>query len=31
VQSLGQLAPVGQVRLGDLLALQHVHGRGLYP
>ena len=31
VQPLGQLAPVGQVRLGDLLALEHVHGRGPYP
>ena len=28
MQSLGQLAPVGQLGLGDLLALQHVHARG---
>ena len=26
VQSLGQLAPVGEVRLDDLVAHQHVHG-----
>ena len=31
MQSLGQLAPVGQVCIGDLFALQHVHGRGPYP
>ena len=30
MQSLSQLAPVGQVGLGDLFALQHVHGRGPY-
>ena len=30
MQSLGQLAPVGQVGLGDLVALQHVHRRGPY-
>ncbi|MDQ3733618.1 MAG: hypothetical protein M3400_06400 [Actinomycetota bacterium] len=30
MQSLGQLAPVGQVGRGDLFALQHVHGRGAY-
>jgi hypothetical protein len=30
MESLGQLAPVGQVRLGDLVALQHVHSRGPY-
>lgn len=29
MQSLGQLAPVGQVGSGDLLALEHVHGRGV--
>ena len=31
MQPLGQLAPVGQVGLGDPFALQHVHGRGPYP
>jgi hypothetical protein len=31
MQSLRQLAPVGQVGLGDLFALQHVHRRGPYP
>jgi hypothetical protein len=30
MQSLGQLAPVGQVGLGDLVALQHVHTLGPY-
>jgi hypothetical protein len=30
MQPLGQFAPVGQVDLGDLSALQHVHGRGPY-
>ena len=30
MQSLGKLAPVGQVRLSDLCALQHVHGREPY-
>ena len=29
VQPLGQLAPVDQVRCGDLCARQHVHGRGV--
>ena len=31
MQSLGELAPVGQLGLGDLRALQHVHARGPYP
>jgi hypothetical protein len=31
MQSLGQLAPVGQLGLGDLFAPQHVHVQGIYP
>jgi hypothetical protein len=30
MQPLGQFAPVGQVGLGDLITLQHVHRRGPY-
>ena len=28
VQSLGELAPLGELRLGDPFAPEHVHGRG---
>lgn len=30
MQSLSRPAPVGEVRLDDLLPVQHIHGRGAY-